>query len=261
MMTTDENVRVLVDSWKWMVSRFPAAEIKHEDGVATMFANLPLPFLNVSVLDQQMDKTSLHHAFAIAKQRAANCKYGSMLGLCEDWVPEEWERIATEQGFSRAINMTGMAADELRPPRRATPDIEFRRITDDATARDLAMINAQAYEMPQELFECIANLCLWQEDSFGYVGYAGGRAVTCAATLPVAGTIYVALVATLPEAHGKGYAEAVMRKAVEHGQKSMGALRLTLHASDMGLPLYKSMGFEPAGRMPLLVQGDGSTGH
>lgn len=254
MMTTEENVGLLIDAWKVMVNRFPGGHIHHTDGVATMFANLPLPFLNVSVLDRPVDEKSMHDALALARRRAATCAHHSMLALCEDWVPKDWESIATEQGFSRTLNMTGMAARELRPPRRAAPHIEFRRVADETTARDIAMVNAHAYKMPTELFECIANLYLWQEDSFGHVGYAAGRAITAAATLPVAGTIYVAFVATLPEAHGKGYAEAVMRKAIQEAQNAMGMRRLTLHASDMGRPLYQSMGFEPAGSVPLLVQ-------
>ena len=100
-----------------------------------------------------------------------------------------------------------MAAGELLPPRRTAPHLELRRVVYESTARDLAVINGHAYGMPPELFECICNLHLWHEDSFGYAGYAEGRAVSAAATFPVDGTAYVALVATMPDAHGKSYAE------------------------------------------------------
>jgi hypothetical protein len=41
----------------------------------------------------------------------------------------------------------------------------------------------------------------------------------------------------LPEAHGKGYAEAAMRHAIEQGRQTHTTLtRMTLHASDMGRP-------------------------
>jgi GNAT superfamily N-acetyltransferase len=102
---------------------------------------------------------------------------------------------------------------------------------------------------------------LWHKDSFGYVGYAGEKAVTCAAAFPVLGTMYIALVATLPESHGKGYAEAVMRHAIEQAGRAMGSMRMTLHASDVGRPVYRAMGFEPGGRVMLLAPSDGSGGH
>jgi ribosomal protein S18 acetylase RimI-like enzyme len=118
--------------------------------------------------------------------------------------------------------------------------------------RDLAELNAQAYHMPAEAFECIANMRLWHPDSYAYVGYLDGKPVSCAAALPVAGTVYIALVATLPEAQGKGYAETVMRQAVTQGQQAMGTKRTTLHASEMGFPVYRAMGYSTGPRLVLL---------
>ena len=262
MTSTDENVGVLIEAWKLMVGRLPGAKIEHAEGVATMFGHVPLPFFNLSIPDRPLaDAEGLRGVLAVARERAGACEHGSMFGLCEVWAPEDWEQLAAKEGFAPAMNITGMAADRLLPPRRALPELAFRRVRDETTARDLAMINGQAYGMPPDLFECICNLHLWHEDSFGYVGYAGGRAVTAAAAFPVAGTMYIALVATLPEEHGKGYAEAVMREAIEQGRQAMGVTRMTLHASDMGQPLYRAMGFEPGARVLLLAASDGSAGH
>ena len=262
MLSTEENVAVLIEAWKLMVGRLPGAKIHQSGGVATMFGHVALPFLNLSVLDRRLaDEQDLRSVLAVARERARSCAHGSMLGLCEALAPENWERGAAEEGFVPALNMTGMAADRLLPPRHAPPDLEFRRVLNEAEARDLATINAHAYGMPLQQFECICNLYLWREDSFAYVGYAGGQAVASAAALPVAGAMYIAFVATLPEAQGKGYAEAVMRKAIQQAQPSIGVTRMTLHASDMGKPLYRSMGFEPGAKVPLLGAPDGLSRH
>jgi GNAT superfamily N-acetyltransferase len=253
IMSTEETVRVLLEAWKLMAGRFPDANIEHAENVATMFANLPLPFLNISMPDRPLpDERTLRAALTVIKDRAKSCKHESLVALCEPWAPPEWERIAAEEGFALALNMTGMATDRLLPPRRPLPQLQFRRVADETTARDLAMINGQAYKMSLDLFECMCNLYLWQPDTFGYIGHAAGKALTCAAVLPVAGTIYVAFVATLPEEHGKGYAEAVMRHAIEQGRGAMGLNRMTLHASDMGRPVYSAMGFQPGARVVLL---------
>jgi hypothetical protein len=160
---------------------------------------MPLPFMNISAPDRPWTNArELRGALAVAKERAKGCEYGSFVGLCEAWVPQEWERIAVEEGFKLALNMTGMAATELLPTRRAPADLEFRRATDETTARDIAMVNGHAYQMPLDLFECICNRHLWREDTFGYVGYIEERAVTAASVFPVAGTMYVAFVATRP---------------------------------------------------------------
>jgi GNAT superfamily N-acetyltransferase len=258
LISTEENVGSLIDAWKLMVGRLPASAITHARGVATMFGHVPLAFFNLSVPDRPLANAGqLREALAIVKERAKTCPHPSILGLCDAWAPPDWEAFAANEGFKPMMNMTGMAADQLLPVRRATPPFEFRRVEDETTARDLAIINAHAYGMPAELFECICNLNLWHNDSVGYVGYSGGRAVTCAAAFPISGFIYIALVATLPKAHGKGYAEAAMRKAIAQGREAMGETRIGLHASDMGQPLYRSMGFEPGARVVFL----GPEGH
>ncbi len=262
MLSQEENVNVFIEAWKLIVGRLPGSKIEHAGGLATMLGHVPLPFFNFSVVDRPLvDEADLRAVLAEARKRAATCEHGSMLGLCDTWAPAAWEQVIAEEGFARAMDTTWMATEQLLPPRRALPALEFRRAVDVATARDLATINAYAYAMPAELFECLFNLHLWREDSYGYVGYADGRAVTAAATFPVAGTVYVALVATMPDAHGNGYADAVMRHAIAQGQQGMGLSRVTLHATDMGQPVYRAMGFEAGSKVVVLVPSNGSAGH
>jgi hypothetical protein len=89
MKSSEENVEVLIAAWSLMVSRFPNAAIQRADGLATMFAHVPLPFINMSVQDRPLvDADDMHKLFAVARVRAATCKYTSMLGICEAWAPE-----------------------------------------------------------------------------------------------------------------------------------------------------------------------------
>lgn len=254
MISSDDNVKTVIDAWKLMSGRFAGSDFQRVEGVASTFANIPLSFFNISFQERPAASAAeLRGMLATMQRRAKACPHPSIIGLCEDWVPEDWQAIAEEKGFTFVLNMTGMAADELLPPRRPSLALEYRRVQDDATARDLAMINAHAYQMPPEMWECLCNLQLWNADSYGYVGYRDGKAVSSTAALPIEGAMYIALVATMPEEHGKGYAEAVMRKAIEQGQTGMGKRRMVLHASDMGRPLYQSMGFGAGCRIPLLA--------
>jgi GNAT superfamily N-acetyltransferase len=148
--------------------------------------------------------------------------------------------------------MTGMEADELLPPWHPLANLDVRLVVDDAMARDLAELNAPAYRMPADAFDCLANMRLWHANSYAYVGYLGDHPVSCAAAFPVNGTVYIALVATLPEEQRKGYAETVMRQAVIQGQQAMRTTRTTLHSSDMGAQVYRGMGFRPGPKMVIL---------
>jgi len=91
-----------------------------------------------------------------------------------------------------------------------------------------------------------AQLHAWL-NAYTYVGYEGDRAVTAAAAIVNEGCLFLALVATRPEARGKGYAEAVVRQALQAGHEATGLARTILHATDAGFPVYKRVGYYKTG--------------
>jgi GNAT superfamily N-acetyltransferase len=250
-----ESVGLLVDTWKMLVERFPTGTVSHSDGVSAALGNVPLPFLNMCTHDSPIeDDEDLRRRLGLVLERTAQCSHPWLFALCEPWAPGNWQPVAEEAGLEPALRLTGMATDRLKPPRRPLSELEYRRVNDEATARDIAEINMQAYEMSPEMVECICNLRLWTEETHGYVGYLDGKRVTCSATFPVNGTVYVAFVATLPDAYGKGYAEAVMRHSIEQGGKAMGSSRTTLHASETGHKLYEAMSYRSHCKFSVLAK-------
>ena len=264
MNSSAEMVHLLREAWRLLVGRMPLGEVIEGKGVATFLGHVPLPFLNLSVCDQPIgDLNELRRVLQLSASQTSACKYPTMCVLCEDWAPTGWEAVAAEFGLAPAMRMTGMALEQVKPVRRAAPDIEFRRVNNDAMASEVALLNAHGYGMPTEIFDCICNMNIWQKDSYAFVGYVDGKAVSTAAALPVLGTVYIALVATLPGEQGKGYAEAAVRHAISEGQRAMGFERATLHATEMGQPVYTAIGFEPSLRFVLLMETpkEGSSGH
>ena len=245
-----DTVRLFAEAWKVMVGRMPSPRIEENDGVVACFGNVPLIFLNVSVVVRPAGTADeLRALLNTAAKHSAACEHPSGVVLCEDWMPAGWEEVVKDAGLAPILPMTGMEGGELLPPRRPAAKLDVRRVVNNAMGRDLAELNAHAYQVPVDAFECMANMRLWHDDSYAYVGYADGKPVSCAASLPVAGTVYIALVATLPEAQRNGYAETVMRQAVTQGQQGMGIMRTTLHATDMGFPVYRAMGYRPGPRV------------
>lgn len=242
--TADDAVGSFVDAWALMTSRFPGHRIVAERGVATTFANVPLPFLNISTLDRPlMEPAAFRDAICEARARAEDCEHSSMLALSGDWAPRDWQDLAAENAWLQSMALIAMAADRLLPPRRVEASLDFRPIETPATARDLGLVNALAYEMPTEAFDCLVEMALWRDGGFGIVGYDDGRPVTCAAAFTVGDMIYVAMVASAPGTQGRGYAEAAMRHVIARAEGTVGARRIRLHATEMGQPLYRSMGF------------------
>jgi GNAT superfamily N-acetyltransferase len=255
-----DTVQVFTEAWKLMTSRFPDSRIEDGDDVVSCMGNVPLLFFNLWV--QQRPAATVDELLALftkAAERSAKCAYPAGGVLREDWLPSGWEGVAASCGLAPMMPMTGMETTQLLAPRRTAPELEIRRVTDAAVARDLATVNALAYGMSPEAFDCMSNMLLWQPDSYGFVGYANGRPVSTAAALPVAGTVYIALVATMPDAQGKGYADAVMRHAIGEGQRAMGIETTTLHATDAGQPVYRAMGYNAGARFILV--GPATEGH
>jgi GNAT superfamily N-acetyltransferase len=173
--------------------------------------------------------------------------------LCTDELPAGWEETVSAHSMAAIMNLTGMAADQFLEPIRPLPTLDWRSVTDIKTATDLAHLNAHAYGMPAELFDAVCNMHIWQDDCVAMVGYLDNQPVTSAAALPVAGTIYIALVASHADHRGKGYAEACIREVVEEAKPIMSSEKITLHASDAGKPLYAQMGFEASTNFALLT--------
>ena len=241
---TADSVRMLIDAWTLMTGRFEGHGFSCGNGVTTTFANRPLSFFNLSTLDRPLHEVDdFSRSLAVARAQAGKCAHPSMLAICGDQAPEGWEDLAADAGWLRSMQMVGMAADRLRPERRERPGLDYRLVDDPATGFDIGLVNALAYGMTPEDFGCLREMSLWADGAFGIVGYDVGRPVTAAASFLVGDVIYVAMVASVPGLHGRGYAEAAMRRAIEAAQDAVGHRRIWLHATEPGAPLYRSMGF------------------
>ena len=142
--------------------------------------------------------------------------------------------------------LTGMEATGLKPAERPSPAAEYL----DEAAQDIGAkslrINEAAYQMkfgepgafPME------HPGYWAApDRMVTVLEAEQVPVSCSSVFNVSGIRYVALVATLPSAQRKGYAEAAMRDVLDRSLASGLDARTYLHASAAGRPIYERMGY------------------
>ncbi len=143
-----------------------------------------------------------------------------------------------------AFRHPGLACEQLAPPSRKLPEVEFRPVNDGASRREFARLNSRAFRLPPEwCLELYSNESLWAERFSGFLAYSGNQPVSCAATLAAAEAIGVYAVATMPGQERRGYGEAVTRHAVESAQRRWGLKRSILQATQAGLPLYLRLGY------------------
>jgi GNAT superfamily N-acetyltransferase len=166
-----------------------------------------------------------------------------------------WSAWPTPDLRARGWNLAGhpplhlLPAGAVAPP--DPPELDIRPVTDKT--------NLEVFEETAIVGFPFSDLLPYQPGSIfdervlpdtrmrRWVGWVDGKSVGLSASFIDAGVINVALVATLPEARGKGYGAALTWRAAlaEPGLPAM------LLSSDMGRPIYDRMGFLPLYRFTL----------
>lgn len=241
---TADVVSTFVDAWAYMTEQYPGHVQSREGAVAVTLSQTNCSFLNVITIDQPIaDTPALDTALAAAMQARAQCPHDALLLVCPEWLPEGASDLLAARGLPLFMKMWGMSADHLLPPRRPPPSLNFRLVTEETAGLDIGIVNAAAYDIPPETMGITGAIPQWSGQAYGIVGYEDGRAVTSTLSFVTGDMIYIAMVATLPGLHGRGYAEAAMRRAIAEAQDAAGQRRLWLHATEMGRPVYRAMGF------------------
>jgi GNAT superfamily N-acetyltransferase len=124
------------------------------------------------------------------------------------------------------------------------PALRVERVVDGDQLIAYADINCEAYGFPIEWGRSgLGRSKLWKTAFYSYLGFEGNRPVSAASAVVNGSVIFLALVATRPDAQHKGYAEVVVRHALQAAHGATGLTRTVLHASDTGLPVYRRVGY------------------
>lgn len=225
------------------------ASYSERAGVSVACAGTLLPYCNGAVFTTPIENADdLERRVEFFESILSNRGLGGFLWLCDALVPDAVRDtvpvILERHGFAPSTGCTGMASEAILPPLHKLPQLRYEAVADRRTAERMAALNVLAYDMPPHwATDWEARVAIEESGWVGYLGYAGTELVTCAATLPLEGRLYVGLVATHAAYRGRGYAEAVMRHSLEVAASRTGLRRTVLHASDMGRRLYAEMGY------------------
>lgn len=156
-----------------------------------------------------------------------------------------WSAWPTPDLASYGMQLAGYPPLMVRPPAPFSSTATGLRIVearDESALRDFDEAMIHGYPIPELAFPADR---ITDERVLGgpmryFVGYEGDRPVACAATYVGVREVGVYMVATLPEARGKGYGAAITAAAVAVAPN----LPAVLQASDLGQPIYRRLGFE-----------------
>lgn len=238
-----------VSMWKVLSGDRPGADLVDVPGMSVCWADSAFPFWNALFITDRIGNADDLAArlregadYMRAKQQAG------LVYVCEDFlnpgVRGRIDGLAKEAGLEYAIDVIGMAGDVPRSRQMPDTPLEFRRVTDDAALQVYGEINAQGYGFPLEAgHEALRGSDFWKSTAYAFIGYEAGQAVSTAAAIVNEGQLYLALVATRPDAQRKGYGYATVCHALQAAHNATGLTRTTLHATQAGFPVYQRVGY------------------
>jgi GNAT superfamily N-acetyltransferase len=242
----EENLR---HSFRALALDRPAGDVREIGGVSIASAGTSFQMFNAAFLAGTVSgQEDLERRIVAARVHFRARDLGWSFWVCRDLLPSKLqrraERLFERNGLRLTVQLPGMCAERLLPPRRPLPQIEIRRVADESTRLAFCDIGCTCFHVPLSWFrEIFLQRRLWDGDFVGYVGYLDGEPVATAATVTAAGVVGVYNVATLPQHRRRGHGEAVMRYALERARQESGCERTILQATEYGLPLYLSMGY------------------
>jgi GNAT superfamily N-acetyltransferase len=249
-MELEEANSLLIQAWRLFSKSFPERDLGELPGLKLAWGEVPYFAYNTIIMDGPVASLDdLERRVEVATAYMNSRRYPGILMVCDDWIPS-----GASFQLKQAWKMTGMVAEELRPAVRELPALDIRRVADQKTLVDLYDINSAGYDSPLELGRASTGPKEDWADYFGYVAYHADEPVACAATFPIDNRLYVGMVATMPHARRRGYAETVMRHSLDQAMRETGIRRKVLHASDAGFPIYLRMGFHPTSKLAVYMR-------
>ena len=141
---------------------------------------------------------------------------------------------------------------ERRAVSAAPPELEIRRITTEAEHRTWTEVVLEGYGVPRRGLRMptpTGPTILGDARVGMYLGTSGGRPVAACLSFAAAGAVGIYWVATVPGARRQGFGAAVTARAA-----SDAALPVVLESSEMGVGVYRSIGFDEVGTVTIWVK-------
>lgn len=244
-----ETLEQLTSTWKAFVTDHGPGDVRDLPGIAIRWADSKFPFWNcITFTDQGADTRLLDERLA---QAVAYMRQKSQPGLiwlfedlldasCRAGLPAAASRAGLELSF-KGFGMSGEFSSISEPEH---PGLSFIRVRSDEELLAYADLNSRSYGMPLEAGRDGLNGSeLWKSGMYTYLGLEHGIPVSAAAIVQTNDCLFLALVATAPEARRKGFAEATVRKALFESARATGLTRSVLHATPAGAPVYERIGY------------------
>jgi len=249
--TVAENLR---ESFRVIAASRAAGENRELRGVSIAAAGVTFQMFNAAFLSAPLaTEAELHQRILLPSLHFDARGLEWAYWVCEDWLEPRVRRrsrnVFERQGMRHSTDLPGMVAERILPPAKPLPDVEVRRVCDQATSDAFCSIGSICFHVPLAWFrEVFDTPAVWGRFA-SYVGFVDDEAVSTTAIVIGGGAVGVYNVATLPGRQRLGYGEATMRRALEDARRTHGIERSVLQSTPAGYRLYERMGYRTVTRV------------
>ncbi len=227
----------------------PDGETRSEPGLVLISSGVEYSMFNAALLTEPVSApAALRRCLERAEAYFSAKRLPWSLWLCTDWLRgraiASAERECFAAGMHFVTDLPGMSAETLEPPSHPLPRLEWHNVSNRETREDFTRIMCYAFGVPysaaRQIYECEGT---WRGGLTGYIGYRDGVALTTSAVLTEAGVAGLYAVGTMPAHQRKGYAEAMLRIALDDCSRRTGVEASVLQSSVAGHTLYRRLGY------------------
>jgi Acetyltransferases len=237
----EDNLFALIPALR----KWPRAEVHDEADIKWSMTDIPFPLFN-SILRAQLasEKIAATIQSIISQAKSQNVPLLWWTGPATQ--PSDLGRHLERYGFVSEGQMPGMAVDmaNLNENLPMPDGLTIQRVTDDESRKQWIHVFAAGFEVPDSVADAFYDFMSYDdpETALAYIGWLNGQPVATSQLALVAGVAGIYNVATLPAARRQGIG-AIMTLAPLQEARRRGYQVGILQASDMGVELYRSLGF------------------
>ena len=234
-------------AWRVFCQACPDYRMLAVDGLDMIFSGLPIGFFNVGIVTgDDVARDQLEASCRRASEWAAPTGLPWLFVVTHEALSPEVDadEVLDGCGFTPILPLTGMRTAHVAAPVRGVTDLDLSIAQDRHACEAVFDINAAAYAASLDACKPVFGEPAFWRNHVLAVGQIDGQFVASTAVLMVDGYRYVAMVATIPDFQKRGYAEAVMRHALDQASARFGVVPTMLHATEAGRPIYERMGYE-----------------
>lgn len=238
----EENLFSLVDVYR----KWPRAEVREDTAILWSMTDIPFPLFN-SIMRARLAPESIDAAIqsVIVQGKARGVPLLWWTGPATQ--PQDLGIYLEKSGFINEGQMPGMAVDlaSLNGSIPSPADFTIQAVTDDETLMQWCKTCVEGFELPDFAAEAFCDFMHYADaDTVRvYLGFLGTQPVATSLLNLAAGVAGIYNVATIPAARRRGIG-ALMTLVPLRKARSMGYQAAILHASDMGLNVYRALGFK-----------------